>query len=62
MKLVGHAPIELPFLLCKFLAWEGCQLEFSPTGGGYSEDGLVVPGKYLASARDKKLYTVLRIE
>ena len=32
----------------------------SPTGGRYLEDGLVVPGKYLASARDKQLITILK--
>ena len=31
----------------------------SPTGGRYLEDGLVVPGKHLASARDKQLITIL---
>ena len=31
----------------------------SPTGGRYLEDGLVVPGKHLASARDKQLITTL---
>ena len=50
IKLVGHVPIELSFLPCKFLARKGCHLEFSPTGSRYLEDGLVVPGKYLASA------------
>ena len=32
---------------------------FSPTGGRFLEDGLVVPGKHLASARDKQLITIL---
>ena len=32
----------------------------SPTGGRYLEDGLVVPGKNLASARDKQLITTLK--
>ena len=34
----------------------------SPTGGRYLEDGLVVPGKHLASARDKQLITILKNE
>ena len=69
-KLVGHVPIELSFLLCKFLARKGCHLKFSPTGSRYLEDGLVVPGKYLASAKviailkkelDKKAERLLHI-
>ena len=32
----------------------------SPTGGRYLEDVLVVPGKHLASARDKQLITILK--
>ena len=35
---------------------------FSPTGSRYLEDGLVVPGKYLASAEDKKLIAILKNE
>ena len=37
-------------------------MKFSPTGGGYLEDGLMVPGKHLASAKDKQLITILKIE
>ena len=33
-----------------------------PTGGRYFEDGLLVPGKHLASARDKQLITILKNE
>ena len=57
---VIHVPIELSFLLCKFSARKGCHLKFSPTGSRYLEDGLVVPGKYLASAEDKKLIAILK--
>ena len=32
----------------------------SPIGERYLEDGLVVPGKHLASARDKQLITILK--
>ena len=32
------------------------------TGSRYLEDGLVVPGKYLASAEDKKLIAILKKE
>ena len=62
IKLVGHVPIELSFLLCKFLARKGCHLEFSPTGSRYLEDELVVPGKYLASAEDRRLVATLKNE
>ena len=45
-RLVGHVLIELLFLLCKFLARDGCCLEFMPTGPRYLDDGLVVPGRF----------------
>ena len=32
----------------------------SPTGRRCLEDGLLVPGKHLASARDKQLITILK--
>ena len=38
IKLVGHVPIELSFLLCKCLARKGCHLEFSATGPRYLKD------------------------
>ena len=54
--LVGHLPIELSFLLCKFLeSEENCGLLFSPTGPRLLEDGLVVPGKYIAKGPKKRL-------
>ena len=59
--LVGHLPIELSFLLCKFLESENCGLLFSPTGPRLQEDGLVVPGKYIAK-RPKKRLEVLKHE
>ena len=34
----------------------------SSTEGRYLEDGLVVPGKHLVSARDKQLITILKNE
>ena len=52
-RLVGHVPIELSFLLCKFLACDGCRLEFTPTGLRYIEDGLVVPGRALVWRRTR---------
>ena len=55
---MGHVPTEVSFLLCKLLARKGCHLEFSPTGSRYLGDGLVVPGRYLASAEDRKLIAV----
>ena len=54
--LVGHLPVELSFLLCKFLeSKENCGLLFSPTGPRLLEDGLVVPGKYIAKGPIKRL-------
>ena len=50
------------FYYANVLAREVCQVEFSQTGGRYLGDGLVVRGKYLASARDKKLISILRNE
>ena len=47
-ELVGHLPIELSFLLCKFLSSEGRSLEFSAMGARFLKDGLVVPGRYTA--------------
>ena len=57
-ELVGHLPIELSFLLCKFLSREGCSLEFSSTGARFLEDGLVVPGRYTALSNDKKMVAI----
>ena len=42
----------LSCLLCKALAREGCQLE--------EDTWKMVPGKHLASARDKQLITILK--
>jgi len=51
--LVGHLPMELSFLLCKYLeAKKDCGLTFSPTGQRLLEDGLVVPGKYVVKGVD----------
>ena len=61
-ELVGHLPIELPFLLCKFLSCEGCSLEFSPAGARFLEDGLVVPGRYTAFANNQKMVSILHKE
>lgn len=46
-ELAGLVPIELSFLLCKFLAHDVCCLEFIPTGPRYLEDGLVDASKQL---------------
>ena len=58
-ELVGHLPIELSFLLCKFLSREGCSLECSPIGARFLEDGLVVPGRYTAFSNDKTVMKIL---
>ena len=60
-----HAPIELSFLLCKFIAREGCYLEFTPTGGRHSfsrPDGLVLPRTYSAYAKEARLVKILKNE
>ena len=61
-RLVGHVPIELSFLLCKFLARDGCRLEFTPTGPRYLEDGLVVPGRFRAISNKTTLIRILKVE
>ena len=61
-EVVGHLPIELSFLLCKFLSRDGCSLESSPTGARFLEDGLVVPGRYTALSNDKKMVAILHRE
>lgn len=60
--LVGHVPIELSFLMCKFLVRKGNDLEFSPTGSRYLEDGLVVPGLYTAFSVSKQMISILHNE
>lgn len=66
-QVVGHLPTELSFLLCKFISRQGCSLEFTPTGPRKLEDGLVVPGNFIARCRAdkphaKKLITILKTE
>ena len=61
---VIHVPMFLQsyhFYYANFTR-KGCHLKFSPTGSRYLEDELVVPGKYLASAEDKKLIAILKKE
>jgi hypothetical protein len=55
-------PIELSFLLCKFLDRDGCCLEFTPTGPRYLEDGLVVPGRFKAMSSENALIHILKNE
>ena len=55
-QVVGHLQIELSFLMCKFICCEGCSLEFSPTGSCMLEDGLVVPGNFIARCHANKLH------
>ena len=55
-------PIELSFLLCKFLFREGCSLEFSPTGARFLEDRPVVPGRYTAFSNNQKMVSILHKE
>ena len=53
-KLAVHSPLELSFLLCKFIEREGCSLTFSQTGPRVLEDGLVVPGTYTALCTSRR--------
>ena len=39
---------------------ENCRLLFSPTGPRLPEDGLVVPGKYIAKGPKKRLEVLKR--
>ena len=55
-------PIELSFLLCKFLAHDGCRLKFKPTGPRNLEGGLVVPGRFKAISNKTALIRILKDE
>ena len=59
--LVGHAPVELLFLLCKYIVREGCYLEFTPAGRTYIENGLVL-GTYSTYAKEARLIRILKDE
>ena len=61
-KLVGHVPIELSFLLCKFLTRDSCILKFSPAGARMLEDGLVVPGTFSAFCKSRTMINILKTE
>ena len=61
-RLLGHVPIELSFLLCKFLARDGCRLEFTPTGPRYLEDELVISGSFQAISNKTALIRILKGE
>ena len=56
LHVVGHLPIELSLLLCKFLSRKGCSLEFSLMRVMFLEDGLVVPGCYTAFKTTRRWY------
>ena len=61
-KLAGHVPIELSFLLCKFLTRDSCILKFSPAGARMLEDGLVVPGTFSAFCKSRTMINILKTE
>ena len=61
-KLVGHVPIELSFLLCKFLTSDSCIIKFSPAGARMFEDGLMVPGTFSVFCRSRKMINILKTE
>ena len=62
LQLVVILPIELSFLLCKFLSCEGCSLEFSLMGARFLEDGLVVLERYTAFSNNQKMVSILHKE
>ena len=61
-KLVGHVPIELSFLLCKFLTHDSCILKFSPAGARMLEDRLAVPGTFSAFYKSRTMIKILKTE
>ena len=61
-KLVGHVPIELSFLLCKFLTRDSCILKFCPAGERMLENGLVVPGTFSAFCKSRTMINILKTE
>ena len=61
-KLVGHVPIKLSFLLCKFLTRDSCILKFSPAGARMLEDGLVVRGTFSAFCKSRTMNNILKTE
>ena len=66
-QVVGYLPVELSFLMCKFISHEGCSLEFLPTGPCMLEDRLVVVGNFIArchanNPHAKKLVLILKTE
>ena len=61
-KLVGHVPIELSFLLRKFLTRDSCILKFSPAGARILEDRLVVPGTFSAFCKSRTMINILKTE
>ena len=61
-KLVGHVPIELSFLLCKFLTHDSCILKFSPEDARMLEDRLVVPWTFCAFCKSRTMINILKTE
>ena len=58
-ELVGHLAIELSFLLCKFLYYEGCSLEFLPIRVMILEVRLAVLSGYTAFLNNQKMVSIL---
>ncbi len=57
-KLVGHVPMELSFLIFTFLkARHGNTVQFKVTGSRRLENGLVVPGTFLARTTSRAIAT-----
>ena len=55
-KLVGHVPMELSFLIFTFLNFEN-KVQVKVTGSRRLENGLVVPGAFLARTTSRAIAT-----
>ena len=59
-KLVGHVPMELSFLTCIFTFLKACyenKVQVKVTGSRRLENGLVVPGSFLARTTSRAIAT-----
>ena len=56
-RLVGHVPIELSFLFCKFIEKRNNQIFAEVKGGRKLKNGLAVPCIYLVNGNKKHIET-----
>ena len=56
-RLVGHVPMELSFLFCKFIEKRNNQIFAEVNGGRKLENGLVVPCIYHVNGNKKHIET-----